>query len=288
MSLGMSVRVVGHVRQDDSRLDTRHRVVGVVHPLAALVAQRKRQGVGDLVGGRPGTSAGSISAGATGCSRDDRRSAATADVGGLHCDPGRPAERRAVKDKAAVLADVCAALSVNQPDEAGMILREQYPFVSLAKVGRRYSVRQMLTTFVRDGFVDRYSGVRLVCAAALRLISKRLPDQFPFQPNWRTDACHFAFWDLAPTIDHIVPVSRGGTDDESNWATTSMLRNSAKANFTLEELGWSLCPRGDTKDWDGLLGWFIDQANADRTILDDHYLRQWFSAASPAAPVAVV
>ena len=183
-------------------------------------------------------------------------------------------------DKAAVLADVCAALSGNQPNEAGAILRKRYPFVPLPNVGRRYSVRQMLAAFVRDGFVDRYSGVRLVCSAALRLISKRLSDQFPFQTNWRMDACHFAFWELAPTIDHIVPVSRGGTDDESNWATTSMLRNSAKANFTLAELAWSLYPPGDMKDWDGLLGWFIDQANADRAILDDPYLRQWFGAAA--------
>jgi hypothetical protein len=183
-------------------------------------------------------------------------------------------------DKAAVLADVCAALSGDQPIEAGAILRERYPFVPLVNAGRRYSVRQMLTAFVRDGFVDRYSGVRLVCVAALRLISKRLPDQFPFQTNWRTDACHFAFWELVPTIDHILPVSRGGADDESNWATTSMLRNSAKANFTLDELGWSLCPPGDMKDWDGLLGWFVDQANADRAVLDDPYLRQWFGAAS--------
>jgi len=66
----------------------------------------------------------------------------------------------------------------------------------------------MLAAFARDGFVDRYSGARLVCGATLRLISKRPPVQFPFQPNWRTDACHFAFWDLAPTIDHILPVSR--------------------------------------------------------------------------------
>jgi hypothetical protein len=65
-----------------------------------------------------------------------------------------------------VLADVCAALSGNQPDEAGMILRKRYPFVPLANVGRRYSVGQMLGVFVRDGFVDRYSGVRLVCVAA--------------------------------------------------------------------------------------------------------------------------
>jgi hypothetical protein len=182
-------------------------------------------------------------------------------------------------DKAAVLAEVCVALSGNQPDKARAILREEYPFVPLANVGRRYSVDQMLAAFVRDGFVDRYSGMRLVCLAALRLIAKQLPDQFPFQANWRMDACHFAFWELAPTIDHIYPVSRGGPDDESNWATTSMLRNSAKANFTLDELGWSLYPRGDVKDWDGLLGWFIEEANADRDILNDPYLRRWYSAA---------
>jgi hypothetical protein len=140
-------------------------------------------------------------------------------------------------NKAAVLADACAALSGDQPIEAGAILQERYPFVPLVNVGRHYSVRRMLAAFIRDGFVDRYSGVRLVCGATLRLISKRLPDQLPFQTNWRMDACHFAFWEFVPTIDHILPVSRGGTDDESNWATTSMLRNSARANFTLDELG---------------------------------------------------
>jgi hypothetical protein len=163
-------------------------------------------------------------------------------------------------DKATVLADVCAALSGNQSIEAGAILQERYPFVPLVKTRGPNLVRRMLMlkVFSRDGFIDRYSGARLVCGAALRLISKRLPQQFPFQSNWRTDSCHFAFWELVPTLDHILPVSRGGLDDESNWVTTSMLRNSAKANFTLDELGWPLYPPGDMKDWDGLLGWFVD------------------------------
>jgi hypothetical protein len=119
----------------------------------------------------------------------------------------------------------------------------------------------------------------MVCTAVLRLISKRLPEQFPFQTNWRMDSCHFAFWELAPTIDHIFPVARGGTDDECNWATTSMLRNSAKANFTLQELGWHIFPSGNMNDWDGLLGRFIDQASSDQTVLSDPYLRQWYFAA---------
>jgi hypothetical protein len=90
-----------------------------------------------------------------------------------------------MEDKSAVLADVCAALTGDQPAIAADILRDRYPFVPLVNVGRRYSVRQAHNVFVRDGFVDRYSGARLVFPATLRLISKRLPEQFPFHRNGR-------------------------------------------------------------------------------------------------------
>lgn len=93
-----------------------------------------------------------------------------------------------------------------------------------------------MVVFTRDGFVDRYSGDLLVFPGTLRLLAKLLPHEFPFHSNWKADACHPAFWQLFPTIDHVVPVSRGGADADSNWMSTSMLRNSAKANLTLEEL----------------------------------------------------
>jgi hypothetical protein len=38
------------------------------------------------------------------------------------------------------------------------------------------------------------------------------------------------------------------------------------------------------KEWDGLLGWFMDQASADRAIRDDHYLGAWFAARARAVP----
>jgi hypothetical protein len=189
-----------------------------------------------------------------------------------------------MEEKSAVLADVCDALTAGQPVAAANILKDRYVFVPLSNVGRRYSVRQAYNVFIRDGFTDRYSGARLVFPATLRLISRRLPDQFPFQTNWRMDACHFAFWELFPTVDHVLPVSRGGPDDESNWITTSMVRNSAKANFTLDELGWSLREPGNIQEWDGLTRWFVDQARADRAILLDVYFRQWFAAATSPSP----
>src|SRR5436305_1185117 len=132
------------------------------------------------------------------------------------------------EDKSAVLSDVCAALTDNQLAVATDILQGRYPFVPLANVGRRYTFRQMIAVFTRDGFVDRYSGARLLFPATLRLISKLLPESFPFHRNGRLDVCHFAFWEI-PTIDHFVPVARGGADDESNWITTSMVRNAAKS-----------------------------------------------------------
>ncbi len=90
---------------------------------------------------------------------------------------------------------------------------------------------------------------------------------------------HIVYWELYPTIDHIVPVARGGADDETNWVSTSMIRNSAKSNWTLEELGWQLLPPGDYTQWDGLMGWFLKYIEQDPTHLQNNYLKRWHSAA---------
>ena len=89
-----------------------------------------------------------------------------------------------------------------------------------------------------------------------------------------------AYWELFPTVDHVIPIARGGADDDSNWVTTSMLRNNAKSNWTLEELGWDLVPPGDFKQWDGLLGWFLEFIEQDQSHLLDGYIRTWHRAAS--------
>jgi HNH endonuclease len=123
--------------------------------------------------------------------------------------------------------------------------------------------------------VDRYSGLRLVFPGSLRILSLRLPNAFPYHKNGKTDECHFAFWELFPTIDHVIPVSRGGKDDETNWVTTSMAKNAAKANFTMEEIDWKLLPRGDVKEWDGQLAWFLAEVERDPALLDVPYIRDW-------------
>jgi hypothetical protein len=182
-------------------------------------------------------------------------------------------------DKSDILARACKAVEEQRLGQASTILATEYPFTPPTNAGRKYSPGQCMEVFVRDGFIDRYSGRRLVFPGTLRLLSLLLPQEFPFHPNWKTDACHFAFWELFPTIDHVVPVSRGGLDREDNWVSTSMLLNAAKANFTLEELGWTLHRPDDVHRWDGLTGWFMRQTNLMPELRSNIYLRRWRVAA---------
>ena len=142
-----------------------------------------------------------------------------------------------------------------------------------------------MVVFMRDGFVDRYSGKLLVFPGTLRLIHKILPSEFPFQKNWKMSETHIAFWDLLPTMDHVVPIARGGTDSVENLVSTSQLKNSIKSNWLLEELGWQLHPISNNVEWVGLTGWFLEYVDRNPEYLTDPYIRAWRNAALPFQPV---
>jgi HNH endonuclease len=184
-----------------------------------------------------------------------------------------------VPGKSAILQEICDALSSGDAMAAAGVARSKYPFTSVANSGRAYNELDSTRIFLRDGFIDRYSGHRLVFPATLRLLSRLLPNEFPFHPNWKMSACHVAYWELFPTVDHVIPVARGGADSASNWVTTSMLRNGAKSNWTLEDLGWSLVAPGKVEDWDGLVTWFLRFVERDSSALEDRYIRRWQAAA---------
>lgn len=185
-------------------------------------------------------------------------------------------------DKSAAIAAICTALQQDTLDHAATLIRTTYPFLNSTAASRTYTEFEATRLFIRDGFIDRYAGQRLVFTPVLRLISRLLPVDFPFHPNWKMSACHIAYYELAPTIDHMVPIARGGSDDETNWVTTSMLRNSAKANWTLAELGWTLMPAGDFQQWDGLIRWFVSYIADQPQLLQESYFRRWHMAAMRA------
>lgn len=147
--------------------------------------------------------------------------------------------------------------------------------------------------FLRDGFVDRYTGNRLINPGVLRLLHVVLGSDFPAHPNWKVSETHPAFWELFPTVDHLVPVSRGGKDDESNWVTASMMSNQAKAQWSVDDLGWTLHPRGAVEKWDGLSRWLVDYLADNITVLQGEpakphrsYIERWARATKVALDAA--
>ncbi len=187
-----------------------------------------------------------------------------------------------MNDKAEILRRVLVAFADGEPELARDIASIEYPFSSQQIPGRKCSDDQAVAVFIRDGFIDRYSGTRLIYPGALRLLSRLLPNEFPFHANWKMSECHTMYWELYPTIDHVVPVARGGKDDESNWVTTSMLRNSAKSNWPLAELGWEILPPGDLGEWDGLMNSFVASICDDLSSLVDPFIRRWYNIAERA------
>ena len=194
--------------------------------------------------------------------------------------------------KAGVLFDVCSALAVGDSCSAKATLGSEYPFVPAEKIARRFSVHQSMKLFMRDGFVDRYTGNRLVNPGVLRLLHVVFGDDFPAHPNWKVSETHPAFWELFPTVDHVVPVSRGGPDDASNWVTASMLSNQAKAQWSVDDLGWKLHPVGAVEEWDGLSRWLVDYVAANPAVLTEAaephrgYIGRWLTATEAALEVA--
>ncbi|MDO4615928.1 MAG: HNH endonuclease [Lachnospiraceae bacterium] len=177
-----------------------------------------------------------------------------------------------------ILSQVTNFLAVGNVDEAKQTISHEYPFTPVRKEGRNYTVREMLEQFCRDGFIDRYSGNKLIHPGILRVFSEKMPKEFPYQAHWKTDECHIAYWEYQPTIDHIYPISLGGADAPENWASTSMINNTAKGNFTLEQLGWTLKPAGDMNDWDGLSGKFLELVEADTSLLGIRKIKEWYIA----------
>lgn len=171
---------------------------------------------------------------------------------------------------------VCDSLTNGEIEMGRMALVEGYPFLPKERSSRYFSDQKKLTIFLRDGFIDRYSGERLVYPGALKVISDTFPDEFPYHKNGKMTHGHMAYWHLFPTVDHVRPHAIGGGNDVENMVTTSMMNNGLKSGYTLEDLGWELHPGGDKTIWDGLTRWFFEYVSEHRTMLDDPYVNKYY------------
>lgn len=182
-------------------------------------------------------------------------------------------------EKHEIIQEACLAISDGNTKRAKQVIKTNYPFTPPQPTKRKYLYRKSMQVFLKDGFIDRYSGDRLVFPPVLRILSSHMPEVFPYHPNWKTSECHMAYWQLYPTIDHVVPVTRGGTDEIRNIVCTSQLRNSAKSNWLITELGWEIQPAGNLNNWDGLISWFFVYVQNHETILQEKAIANWYRIA---------
>ena len=131
-------------------------------------------------------------------------------------------------DRSAVISNVVTMLLEGNVSGAKSTICQDYPHTHFEVEKRTYSMMQKMNQFIRDGFIDRYTGNKLLNPGILKVISNYLPEDFPYHPHWKMTQTHIAYWELIPTVDHIYPIAKGGQDDEENWVTTSMKNNSIK------------------------------------------------------------
>jgi hypothetical protein len=65
-------------------------------------------------------------------------------------------------DKSRIIAEICQAVLGGELDRAAVVMRNTYPFTRPTVAGRKYTEFEAMRVFIRDGFVDRYSGQQLV------------------------------------------------------------------------------------------------------------------------------
>ena len=180
------------------------------------------------------------------------------------------------KEKCNIISDIADMLLENNKTAAKSIICQKYPHTYYEIEKRTYTITQKMKQFIRDGFIDRYTGEKLLNPGMLKTISYYFPNEFPYHPHWKMTETHIAYWELIPTIDHIYPIAKGGEDDEKNWVTTSMKNNSIKSNYTIDEIHWKLYPRGDISEWDGLTSEFLQLVKKDEELLKDAYIKSWY------------
>lgn len=187
-----------------------------------------------------------------------------------------------------VIARSCALLLLGRQSEAIALVATEYPLeggpipessysgerlvepsipVELRCPRKAASKQALALLHARDGYMDRYTGARLIAPCVFKLIGHvdhgPLRGVLPYDVNGgrgvparrgRRAICHQAGFELYASYEHVRPISVGGADELPNLVSAAFDTNSAKGNET-----WApACPPGALADWAGLTDWFLE------------------------------
>lgn len=162
-------------------------------------------------------------------------------------------------------------------DDATSLLSRENEIRIVQSSRKSISLIQQIHVFRRDHYTCRYCGQRTLFVPVMRVLSTLIPDLLPYHLHWKMSECHIAYWRYAASIDHIIPVARGGdASSKENLVTSCYMCNSIKQNWLIDELRWQIQPIGIT-DWNGLssrLPSLCEIAN----LAHEPYFEKWLRA----------
>lgn len=175
------------------------------------------------------------------------------------------------------------AVAEGRTEDAAQVLQMLRPPRPEAVPERRASLPLQIAIFRRDGFICRYCGKRTLFPAVLRVLSHLFPELLPYHRNWKWAETHPLYWTHATSLDHRIPVARGGESTAENLITACYQCNSIKQNWLLEELCWELRPvELGSSAWDGLTGEYARLCSA-AGLERNKYHSAWLAALSQDA-----
>ena len=173
-------------------------------------------------------------------------------------------DREAARD--AIMAIDASALEGDRQRKLA-IARVAPPIVDRVVSPRRRSIsgRGKAAVFEADSYICRICDRKTIALPVLRRVSAAMPDLFPFHPNWAFGAGHIVYLTHSASLEHVIPLARGGADESSNFVTTCYGCNDARGDRTLEEMVWSLQPRRSAS-WRGLTEYLADLGPAPARV----------------------
>lgn len=118
------------------------------------------------------------------------------------------------------------------------------------------SEKDKFIVFRKNKYQCSYTGIKLITHPIIELLSYILPNEFPYNnpPNGSDKDeknTHLLVWALWPSVDHIIPVSKGGLNMLDNYTIANSKVNMFKAKFHHEEIGLEMKKHQDS-EWNGL------------------------------------
>ena len=180
--------------------------------------------------------------------------------------------------KADVLIHACLALEAGSVDAAKKIIERDFPFSRYVKDERTFTPVEQIKIFMRDGFVDRFTGKRVFLPPVLAVLSKEMPETFPWSSSGDRAKTHQAHEMLSAAVKKVIP--SGSSKDTANLVTVSALNKLSRGNATLADLGQPLLTLDDIASarWDGMTGWFVNYVHEHKALLNDNNIARWYKA----------